>query len=71
MANTISFSDMCMYVIELPVSEHGKPEVKVAKRNEIQNLKDYDTFKEVRDDGQDRIGSPRVVTKNEKHDRQK
>ena len=36
MANTVSFSDMYMYVIELPVSEHGKPEVNVAKRNEIQ-----------------------------------
>ena len=35
MTNTVSFSDMCSNVIELPVSEHRRPEVKVAKRNEI------------------------------------
>ena len=68
MANTFSFSDMCAYVVEHPVSEHGRPEVKVAKRNEIQNLKDYDTFKEVQDDGQERIGRPWAVIEKEKHD---
>ena len=71
LANTVSFLDMCSYVIELPVSEHKNLEVKVAKRNEIQNLKDYDTFEEVWDDGQDKKGSQWVVTQKEKHDRQK
>ena len=56
MANTVS-SNKCAYTIELPVSEHGKPEVRVAKMNKIWNLKDYDTFEEVQDKGQERIGS--------------
>ena len=71
MANTISFSDICSYVIELPVSEHWKPEVKAAKRNVIKNLTDYDTFEEVQDEGQDMIGSRWVITQKEKHDGQK
>ena len=57
MAKTVSFSNICSYVIELPVSEHWKPEVKAAKRNDIKNLTDYDTFKEVQDEGPDTIGS--------------
>ena len=47
------------------------PKVKAAKMNEIRNLKDYDTFEEVRDEGQERIGSQWVVTEKEKHDGQK
>ena len=47
MVNTVSFSEMCNYTIELPASKHGTPEVKAAKMNEIRNLKDYDTFEEV------------------------
>ena len=47
MANTVSFLEMCTYTIELPASQHGIPEVKAAKMNEIRNLKDYDTFKDV------------------------
>ena len=70
MANTVSFSNICAYTIKLPVSEHGKPEVKAAKMNEIRNLKDYDTFEEVQDEGQERIGSQWVVTEKEKHDGQ-
>ena len=57
MANTVSFSNICTYTIELPALEHGKPEVKATKMNEILNLKDYDTFKEVQDEGQERIAS--------------
>ena len=45
--NTVSFSEVCNYTIELPASEHGTPEVKAAKMNEIRNLRDYDTFEEV------------------------
>ena len=61
-ANTVSFSDICSYVIELPISEHWKPEVKAAKRIEVKNLMDYETFKEVQDEGQDTIGSRLVIT---------
>ena len=49
--NSVSFSETCTYVIELPVSEHGRPEVKIAKKNEIKNLMAYDTFEEVPDQG--------------------
>ena len=38
MVNTVSFSEMCNYTIELPASKHGMPEVKAAKINEIKNL---------------------------------
>ena len=29
--NSANFSDLTIYTVELPVSEHGKPEVKEAK----------------------------------------
>ena len=57
MANTVSFLEMCTYKIELPVSQHGMPEVKAAKMNEIRIPKNYNTFEEVIDEGQERIGS--------------
>ena len=41
MANTVSFLEMCTYTIKLPVSQHGTPEVKAAKMNEIRNIMDY------------------------------
>ena len=71
MTNTVSFSDMCSYVIELPVSEHRKSEVKAAKSNKIQDLTDYNTFEEVRDNDHDTIGFRWVITKKEKHEGQK
>ena len=55
--NSVSFSDLATYTVELPVSEHGRPEVKEAKTAEISNLLDYDVFEEVKDKGQDTIGS--------------
>ena len=57
--------------MELPVSKKGTPEVKAAKMNEIRNLKDYDTFEEVPDEGQETIGSWCVITQKEMHDGQK
>ena len=33
MANSVSFSNICLYVVELPASEHWRPEFKAAKRN--------------------------------------
>ena len=62
LVNTVSFSELCNFTVELPVSKHGTPEVKAAKMNEIRNLKDYDTFEEVPDEGQETIGSHRVIT---------
>ena len=72
MSNSASFYDMSSYVIELPVFKHWRPEVKVAaKKNEIKNLTYYDTFEEVKDEGQETIGSQWVVMQKEKHDGQK
>ena len=48
-----------------------RPEVKLAKKNEIKNLTDYETFEEVKDEGQEIIRSCWVITVKEKHDSQK
>ena len=69
--NSASFSDLAIYTVELPVSEHGRPEVKEAKETEVENLLNYDVFEEVEDVGQDTLGSRWVVTAKEKHDGQK
>ena len=70
-AQYVSFSEMCTYIVELPISEHWRPEVKIAKKAEIRNLQDYETFKKVKDKGQNRVGSRRIITKKEQHDGQK
>ena len=44
-------------MVELSISEHWRPEVKLAKKNEIKNPTDYKTFLEVKDEGQEVIGS--------------
>ena len=62
---------LCLYKVELRVSEHGRPEVKIAKTNKVKNLLDYDTFEEIEDVGQETIGSRWVITVKEKHDGQK
>ena len=69
--NSVSFSEMCTFTVELPVSEHKRPKVVSAKRKEVENLMDYSTFEGVRDEGQETIRSRWVVTKKEKHDGQK
>ena len=66
-----SFEDACTYTVELAISEHWRPEVKVAKKAEIKNLKDYETFMEVKDEGQTKVGSRWVITEKEQHDGQK
>ena len=38
MANSVSFDEMCSYSLELPVSDHWRPDVKIAKKNEPKNL---------------------------------
>ena len=67
----VSFKDACTYTVELPISEHWRPEVKVAKKAEVKNLQDYETFMEVKDEGQTKVGSRWVITKKEQHDGQK
>ena len=62
---------MCSNVIELPLSEHWGPEVKLAKKYGIKNLTDYDTLEEVKDKGQEMIGSRLVITVKETPDGQK
>ena len=66
--NSVAFSDLSIYTVELPVSEHGRLEVKEAKEAEVNNLLYYDVFEEVKDEGQDAIGSRWVVTAKKKHD---
>ena len=69
--NHMFFSDYAIYTVELPVSKHGTPEVKEAKMTEVNNFMDYDVFEEVKDEGQETIGSRWVVTEKQKHDGQK
>ena len=38
--NSVSFIDSMIYTVELPVSEHKRPEVLEAKDREARNLKD-------------------------------
>ena len=65
------FLENSIYVVEVRVREHGKAEVIEAKEKEIENLKTYETFEEVDDEGQETIGSRWIVTEKEKHDGQK
>ena len=55
------FLENSIYVVEVPVREHGKTEVIEAKEKEIENLKTYETFEEVDDEGQETIGSRWII----------
>ena len=68
---SVYFMDYEIFTIEVPVREHGKPEIVEAKNNEIQNLKTYETFEEIKDEGQETIGSRWIITEKQKHDGQK
>merc|ERR1712101_32401 len=50
---SLYFMDYEIFTVEVPVREHGKQEIVEAKNNEIQNLKTYETFEEVKDEGQE------------------
>merc|ERR1712002_1265992 len=65
------FLDHEIFTVEVPVKEHKKPEIIEAKNKEIENLKTYETFEEVEDEGQVTIECRWIVTKKEKHDGQK
>ena len=69
--NSVSISDLSIFTVELPVSEHRRPQVKVTKMSEVRNLLDYVIFEEVEDKGQDTISSRWVIMSKEKHDSQK
>ena len=69
--NHVSFSDAAIYTVEIPVSEHGTPEVKEVEMTEVSNFMNHDVFEEVKDKGQETIGSRWVVTAKEKYDGQK
>ena len=68
MDKSVCFLENSIYVVEVPVR---KAEVMEAKQKEIENLKLYETFEEVDDEGQESIGSRWIVTKKEKHEGQK
>ena len=55
--NSECFDPFTIYVVEVPKKEHGLPEVLEAKEREITNLKDFDTFEEIEDEGQKTVGS--------------
>ena len=59
---SVYFMDYEIFSLEVPVKEHGKPEIVEAKNNEIENLKTYETFEEVMDEGQETIGSRWIIT---------
>ena len=67
----MGFLENSIYVVEVPVREHGKAEVIEAKEKEIDNLKTCKSVEEVDDEGQETIGSRWIVTEKEKHDGQK
>merc|ERR1712115_641846 len=50
---SVYFMDYEIFTVEVPVREHGKPEIVEAKENEIQNLKIYETFEEIKDEEED------------------
>ena len=71
MENTECYDDIAVYTVEVPATEHKKPEVVEAKEKELENLTKYGVFEEVEDTGQERITSRWVITKKEKADRMK
>ena len=66
-----TLTETCIYMVELPISEHWRPEVKGAKKVEINNLQGYETFIEMKDEGQTWVGSGWITTKKEQHYGQK
>merc|ERR1711955_164392 len=54
---SVYYMDYEIFSVEVPKRDHNKPEVQKAKDTEIENLRTYETFKEVKDEGQKTIGS--------------
>lgn len=57
MERSVCFLENAIFTVEVPVSEHKKPEVKEVKIIEIRNLEDYETFELVEDFEQETISS--------------
>ena len=55
MEKNVCFLDNAVFVVEVLISEHNRPEVKKAKVKEMQNLEDYETFELVEDVGEKHI----------------
>ena len=58
-------------VVEIPVKEHGRAECVEAKKTEMNNLINFDTFEEVTDIGQPMIQSRWILTEKQAHNGQK
>ena len=63
MEKSVCFLESSVYVVEVPVREHGKAEVIEAKEKEIENLKLYETFEKIDDEGH--VDHSRVVAQHE------
>ena len=59
---SVYFMDYQIYSVEVPIKDHGKTEIVAGKNKEMENLKFYETYIEVKDEGQDTIGSRWVIT---------
>ena len=68
---SVYFMDYQIYSVEVPLKDHGKKEIVAAKNKEMDNLKFYETYIEVKDEGQETIGSRWVITEKQEHDGQK
>ena len=58
-------------VVEIPTKEHGRPDCVEAKSSELQNLLNFETFDEVKDEGQITIDSRWILNEKQAHDGQK
>merc|ERR1712101_80300 len=67
---SVYFMDYQIYSVEVPIKDHGKPEIVAAKNKEMKNLEFYETYEEVKDEGQETMGSRWVITEKQ-HDGQK
>ena len=67
----IDLSNLTIYSVELSVKEHGREDVKLAKKKEIENLESYGVYEKVENEGQTCIGARWVVTEKQGHDGQK
>ena len=47
MENSVCFLETPVFVVEVPVKGHRRPEIKEAKQKEIEHWKTYETFEEV------------------------
>lgn len=63
--------EITTYVVEVPKSRHNEAEVINAKEKELDNFQYYEAFEEVKDTGQEKIGSRWVITEKERQDGQK